>query len=124
VRESVVLAKLAEALQSKFLEPANLERLRAAIQRQSAQQGEKGQAAAEALRRKIARLDADIAKAKRNLILLDPEDIPEAKSRIREWERDRAAAALELKQTAKASPLLEVEAIIDQVRQLVDVVQK
>ncbi len=123
VWESVIMEKLAEVLQEKFLDPRNLERVRASLRRQQVQQADQTHDVAEDLRQKLDRLDGQVAKARKNLILLDPEDIPDAKGQIREWERERADAQAQLDRLAKQPPADDLEHLVAKVGRLVEVLR-
>jgi DNA invertase Pin-like site-specific DNA recombinase len=53
----------------------------------------------EKLEKQLGRVKADLAKAKGNLVLLDPENIPAAQERIRQLEDERAAMERELRES-------------------------
>jgi hypothetical protein len=50
------------------------------------------------LEKHLEKLTADLAKARGNLVLLDPENIPDAQERIRKMDEERAAVEQELKE--------------------------
>jgi hypothetical protein len=123
VCERTLLEQLAEALQAELLEPRNRQRLRAALRRQHEQEGGQAERAAAGLRRRLAQLDRDIAKAKGNLALLDPDFIPGVQAQVRDWERDREAAQAELDRTIRQSPAHTIDDILRNVEWLVEVVR-
>jgi site-specific DNA recombinase len=120
--EALLLNAVVEALRETFLLPENRERLRAELLRQQQQGVDAAATKASELRTRVANLDAKIAKARKNLILLDAEDIPDAKEQIREWERARSAAQAEL-DAAAPTPAESLDHLLDSVEQFIECVQ-
>jgi hypothetical protein len=123
VRESVVVEKIVEVLEQTFLDPDNAERLEASLLRQQEERHAAAKHVAVDLQRRVTRLDADIAKAKKNLLLLDAEDIPAAKVHIREWEGQPAEAQAELARLVDQSPVQKLDRLIKKVRNLSECVR-
>jgi DNA invertase Pin-like site-specific DNA recombinase len=121
VRESVVMDNVVEVLQQQLLDPENRARLEAEMCRQREQEAGKYDGAIIDLRTKVGRLDTQIAKAKANLALLDPEFIPDTQAKIREWQKERAVAQAELERLERRSPGGSSQRLVAKVEKLVDV---
>ncbi len=111
VWQSVIYGKLAAVLREKFLRPENLYRLRAALERHQTDRK-----AEEALRAMIAQTEGKIAKIKRNIALLEPDEIAAARDTIRELERQKADAQGQLNQSGP----FDVERLIGRVNTLAE----
>jgi DNA invertase Pin-like site-specific DNA recombinase len=111
VRESEALDAVVGRLQEDFLNPENVTRLRAEIERQAEEDRRSAPEAERRLRKEITGLDDKIAKGNRNLALADPQDMPGISQAVREWrqERDRLAAELAAGAAAPAPALAEVD---------------
>ncbi len=97
-----------------------LERLRTSLQRQKCQQADHSANAAEGLKRKLSKLDSDIADAKRKLPRI-PEDMLDTYiEQIRGWEREQADAQSKLERLASQSPTDDFEELLANVRKLVE----
>lgn len=118
VREPLIINKVTEVLRSKFLDADNLERLRTEVQRQQREQHSNSISVQNQLRRNITNLEVRINKAKKNLILMDAEDIPRAKAQIRGWEDEQFRAKSELDAFAKRSPVVALEDLIKKLERL------
>ena len=123
VRENVIIEELIVALEEKFLDPENLELLRAELRDEEEQQADHGQEVVEDLQKNFTRLDGQIKKARKNLLLLDPEDIPDAKAQIRQWEKDLADLQDELERATSRSPSDRLENLAGNVRKLIECVR-
>jgi site-specific DNA recombinase len=120
VRETVIVEKLAGVLKEKFLNPSVLDRLRVEVERQRTKKADDGIDRTNTLKRKVEKLDRDIEKAKDNLMLLDSEDIPRAKERIREWQQERADAQAQLDRKTTQSPAGSFDLVATRLKRLVE----
>ncbi len=95
VREGSLIGEVMKALQEQFLNPENLAALREEIRRQD-EEATRPDGEVDRLRKRLAQLQRDVARANDTLLLLPPERLPgaaEALGRL-EAERDSAAAGL------------------------------
>jgi DNA invertase Pin-like site-specific DNA recombinase len=75
----------------RFLSPAAIGALRGAIERAAAKRAKNRGGSVASVERELQRLDGQIAKGQRNLLLADPEDVPAAKQILDEWRAERMA---------------------------------
>jgi site-specific DNA recombinase len=122
VTEKAMLALLGEVLTNSLLLPENRDRLLAEMERQRAGQPGKDSAVAD-LTKKVARLQGQIAKASKNLALLDEEDIHAVKGQLREWRGELAAAKGELDRLSSTADEGSPVALVGRVERLVDALQ-
>ncbi|MBA4189485.1 MAG: hypothetical protein C0467_15970 [Planctomycetaceae bacterium] len=120
VLERDILKQIAKVLQERLLDPTERERLLAEIRRQS-EQLEGNDDVVKGLQQKLKALDGKITKAKNNLCLLDPENIPDVQNQIRGWRQDRETAQAELDRLNRRSPTGSVEHFIAKVDRLIEI---
>jgi DNA invertase Pin-like site-specific DNA recombinase len=118
-KESSVLTSVLEALRDVFLAPENLAALRAELQGQLCNHDDEEKENRERLRRRVAKLSADIEKARKNLAHLDAEYLRDVQDQIWAWRQEHAAALAELER-ATQPPANSVEHLIAGVEQLVE----
>jgi site-specific DNA recombinase len=123
VREQVIIEQVAEVLQNQLLDPVERERLVAEIRRQRKQQSGDDGGAVKERRAKLAKLDGDIAKATKNLPLLEEEFIPGVQAQIRRWKQERAATQADLDRLVRRSPAGSVDHVVAKVEKLVEVMR-
>ncbi|QDU18456.1 recombinase family protein [Urbifossiella limnaea] len=123
VNERVVIEQIAQVLQSRLLVPAERERLEAEVRRQAEQRSGPDEQTVKGLRMKQAKLDANIAKATDNLLLMDADLIPTMQAKIRQWKQERATAQEELDRATRQSPAGSVAHVVGKVEQLVEVMK-
>jgi hypothetical protein len=123
VTERVINEQIARVLQARLLDPVERGRLEAEVRRQAEQRSGTDEQTGKGLRAKLAKLDANIAKATNNLAILDPENIPAVQTQIRQWKQDRAAAQEELDRATRQTPAGSVAHVVGKVEQLVEVMK-
>ncbi len=117
IYEAPLVRVIVRKLQEAFLNPDNLQALRDTVRRQ--EEAEKDPAAVKRLEKNVARLDRDIAKANRGLLLVDDDLRADAMAELRSMkaERDRLGTEMErLKNTSRVEALeqtiAEAEAVL------------
>jgi site-specific DNA recombinase len=110
VEQDALLQLLLAKLQSAFLNPTNLRRLRAEIRRQ--EEAERQPDRLEALRRRVTELDGQLSAGAENLLLCPPSVRHRAAAKLAEWERERDRLAEELRQAEHRSPVAELEGVV------------
>jgi DNA invertase Pin-like site-specific DNA recombinase len=96
--ESKLIDVIVRKIQEEYLNPARLEEVRREISRQDAAAAQTLTQDAGDLRKRIAEVEANIARATRNLALAEtPQDMADISALLREWrpERDRLAGELD-----------------------------
>jgi hypothetical protein len=123
IREAVLVDILVEVLQEKFLEQGNIDRLRASLHRQKSQAASGSDGRKEELKTKVARLEGQIAKATKNILLLDEEDIASAKAQLRQWRQEKSEAEAEIERVGRPAAEDDVEQLLARVTKLVECVR-
>jgi site-specific DNA recombinase len=123
VTERVVIDQVARVLQSRLLDPVERERLEAEVRRQAEQRSAPDERTVKGLRAKLAKLDANIAKATDNLPLMEAEQIRVTQTKIRQWKEERVAAQEELDRATRQSPAGSVAHVVAKVEHLVEVMK-
>jgi hypothetical protein len=111
---------IGRVLQEQFLRPENLERLRAALNRRLEAQDGQGEEYIQVARKVVAQLDTRLARARSNLLLLEPDNIPRAQAQIRQWEQERAMAQAELNRALNVCQKGGLEQVITNVEGLLE----
>jgi site-specific DNA recombinase len=96
IYEETLIPFLVQKLQDDFLNPGNLDKLRAELRRQAEAERRRDPTEAKRLKAKLKQLEDKIAKGNRNMALADPDAIAGISQAVREWrkERDETAKAL------------------------------
>jgi DNA invertase Pin-like site-specific DNA recombinase len=110
VEQGVMLRLLLGKLQSAFLDPDNLRRLRAEIRRQEEAERQPDRLAG--LRRRVEELDRQLSAGAENLLLCPPSVRDRAAAKLAEWERERERLVEELRHVEDHSPVAELEGIV------------
>jgi DNA invertase Pin-like site-specific DNA recombinase len=96
IAEKKLVAAIAGKIQEVFLNPENLDKLRAEVKRQLEEAGAGNPAALDGLRRQIADLDAKIASGTGRLLEVPADMVARCAAMIREWEQEKARLVAEL----------------------------
>jgi site-specific DNA recombinase len=110
VEQAAMLRLLLSKLQSAFLDPDNLRRLRAEIRQQ--EEAKRQPARLDGLRRRVEELDGKLSAGAENLLLCPPSVRDRAAAKLAEWERERDRLAEELRQAEHSSPVAELEGFV------------
>jgi site-specific DNA recombinase len=89
IHEGRLLRCVVRKIQEEFLNPDNLEKLRAEIRRQAGEVGSASRAAAPRLRSEIAALDRKIDKGSEQLLKVPDDLMADAAAKLREWKEKR-----------------------------------
>ena len=97
-----VLEGVLSTIEKQFLNPVNLDRLRAEIRKQAQEQA--NPAIAEKLRKQLASIDGKLSRASKRLLEVEADMLTTVQESIREMraERDRLAASLKASETPKS----------------------
>jgi DNA invertase Pin-like site-specific DNA recombinase len=115
--EQKILACLVRKLQDEFKNPDNLAELRAEIRRQEEQAENADPSQIKALKSRIAKLTADVAKGEANLPLQAPDMIDAVTRVIREWRGEREKLKGELRVLEEGPQTAELEERITRAEQ-------
>lgn len=96
VQEAPILERVIKALEDTFLNPEHLARLEAQLLQEEESARQPGNV--NRLRQEVGDLEAQITRAKGNLVLLEPDEIAPARERIKELQARRDTLADELAQ--------------------------
>jgi DNA invertase Pin-like site-specific DNA recombinase len=107
VREDVLLARVLDVLQATLADPERQARLLAEA-KATAEAGRKPAALA-GLRKRLAKLDAQITRGNSNLILLPPERVPAAVETLKRLEADRDRLAADLGDRERAAGVADLQ---------------
>jgi DNA invertase Pin-like site-specific DNA recombinase len=107
VLEKPILNLLIRQLQKTFLDPDNLQRLRAELAAQEAE--ERSDANRKRLRRLYDQLESKIQRGNENLAILPADRLPGVVATLREWEKERNAVQADLKRIDAESPTQNLE---------------
>jgi site-specific DNA recombinase len=122
-REKVLLEVFADIIRKTLLHPANLDRVREEFKRQSGSPASESERRERQLKKQAEKLEANISRARGNMLLMDPEDIPWAKSNIKQWERERTQILADLEQMRKQSPTFTFEEFVSRIGNLLEVME-
>ncbi len=111
VREDVVLPLILAAVRGQFLNPERLAELREEIRRQD-EEAMRPDGEANRLRRRLAELDAQVARANVNITLLTPDLVPGVAEVIRTLKVEREQAARELARLESGKRRQDLEELV------------
>ncbi len=123
VREGVIMGELADVLRQKFLEPSNLERLRAAIKEQQDLGTDQSKSVVDDLEKRAARLEKDIAEGKRKMPIIPEDLLPEYIAQIRSWQQELAETKTQLDRLSHESPADDLDQLVANAEKLVECLQ-
>ncbi len=89
LRQDDILAGVLDGMQEKYFNPATMKALAESMRRQLAEHGRKPDS--NALRRELAALDAKLDKAKRRLVEVDSDMLPDVQDHIRDLRQKQSA---------------------------------
>jgi hypothetical protein len=106
---------LAEMARDTLLAPDLESRLRAELAKQAGATRKVTPNALKAMRAEVAKLDRQIERGTRNLLLADPADVPAAKAMLADWrkERDAAQARLDAAQAPSSGSTGTIEETVE-----------
>jgi DNA invertase Pin-like site-specific DNA recombinase len=107
VPEAAALRAILGKLRDAFLDPDNLQRLRAEVAELEAQR--RGDGNLRLLRARSDELARKIDQGNENLAVLPADRIPGVVAKLREWEKDREAVLAELREAESGSPVEDLE---------------
>jgi DNA invertase Pin-like site-specific DNA recombinase len=103
VPEQSLLNGILRMLREAYLDPANLDKMRAEEARRQA--ADRSSSNLDRIRKAIADLDQKIRQGNKQLLLIPADRIPGAAEQLREWETDRDALKRELRRIKTEAPL-------------------
>jgi DNA invertase Pin-like site-specific DNA recombinase len=103
-------------LQEEMLAPEHLAELESEAARQDEQ--ERAPVALDPLRKRLAELEANIARGNDNLLLLPADRIPGAVARLREWEKERDGVRIELSRRQEGGHLRGLQGAVATCKEL------
>ncbi len=120
IRTGIIEATLIEHFRDVWLSPKGQRALRKAITKVAKENtGDRPSLLAE-LQQRLASLDAQIAKGKQNLLLVDAEDMPDLKRILAGWKDDRSVIEKQLadQQQPASEPDVDADALIEELNHL------
>jgi DNA invertase Pin-like site-specific DNA recombinase len=123
VQEGVLLNKFVNVLRDTFLHPENKQRLLEEVLAQQACEAKGAGGIREELRKRFERLGGQIAKARKNLIFLDPENIEAAQFEIRRLEQEQTEVGRERERSSSQSPVENLRSLFENVEKFVTCVK-
>jgi len=96
VRVDWIESLLAEFVADTFLAPEALAQMEAELRRQVSAKGKTSPARSKGLRDRLAKLENQIQRGGKNLLLADDDDVAALKQVLAEWKRDRDGLKAEL----------------------------
>jgi site-specific DNA recombinase len=110
VDEEWLLGRVLDVLQTEVLAPGRLESLREEIRRRD--EAERAPAAVGPMNKRLAELEAHIARGNENLAILPPDRLPGVVAKVREWEQERDRLRAELTRRQGAGALADLDEVI------------
>src|SRR4051794_15107410 len=110
VTEEDLLDRIVPALQESLLHPDFLAEMREEACRQH--EAETARSDAEALERRLASLEKDVATGNRNLALLPADRLPGVIAQLRAWEQEQEDVRREVRRLKAASPVDDAEEMV------------
>jgi hypothetical protein len=107
VHEDVAFNAILAKLRDAFLDPANLDALRAEVK--AIEEARRGDASLRRLRDRVDDLSRKIDQGNENLAILPPDRLPGVVAKVRELEAQRQAAQDELRRAQDESPVERLE---------------
>lgn len=122
VNQEMIVRVIVRELQSRYLDPAVLDRLRSELLKQ--QSGDTTQRESDGLRKRISVLDTKIEKAESRLAGIEDEFFEALKRQIRELIRERDSARVRLAGLAsKKTPAADLDDLVDRIKLLPQLVK-
>jgi site-specific DNA recombinase len=116
VREPEVLDRILGTLKQTFMNPEVVSRLRALAGEMTKRSGAADRVGA--LRAEAADLSKKVAKAKKNLAILDEDMVPEVVAQIRAWEARRAEVEADLADAGQPTYVEDVNTLVESVQNM------
>src|SRR5262249_30643344 len=107
IAEKALVNALIRKLQEAFLDPENLQRLREEVA--AVEKPQRSDDNLQRLKREIQKLTQQIDQGNERLAILPPDRLPGLIAKLREWEKDLAAAQDELQRAETRSAVQDLE---------------